>query len=109
MQVRVSRYGRHYSHRAGLMGYGMGADEEVQPMASASIIPSPGAVFGTIAGVSLAVPIAVALGHRMLVRGSTWKRAAGAGLMAAGVLYIFGALGTAGVAAGVASAVQGEV
>jgi len=113
MMVRVSPYGPHYDHRTPLAGYlgngdGLGEDEGLVPTDAPqqSLFPSPGAVFGTVAGVSLAVPLVVILGHRMFVRGSNWSKAAQAGLMAAGVLYVLGALGTAGVAAGVTSAVN---
>ena len=112
MMFRVSPYGPHYSHRTPLAGYlgsgdGIGDDGyNGPPVAAPPSLPSPGAVFAGVAGVSLALPVAVMLGHRLLVRGSTWGRSAQAGLMAAGVLYLLGALGTAGVAAGVTSAVN---
>ena len=55
MQVRVSPYGRHYAHRTPLAGYLGNGDGLGEALAAAppSGLPSPGAVFGTVAGISL--------------------------------------------------------
>ena len=103
MMIRVSNYGRHYSHRAPLAGM-----EDAAPP-SALPLPTPGMVFGAVAGVGLAIPLVVAVGHRLFVRGSTAGKAAKVGLMAAGVLYLIGTLGTAGIAAGATGVVRSGV